>query len=512
MSATRRFIGLAFAMSLAPLPSAAHAQDVVGARAALAGSASRLDADTPEANSTVHLVRPGSMCSATLVAPRLVLTAAHCMPHDPPSASTPRDAVGNWETPGQWYPLYSFPTGGVRITVGPSRSRPRFTATVFRYSVAGYADVMLLALREAVPSDIATPAPVLMDMPGPYDPTRFLRDKRYEMVGWGGIDDANTIPDGRRIAGASFAEYPNDTFFSDSLRVTMRGDGGTEIRGGDSGGSLYWRDPATRRRYLVAVTQGTERGGGRFFLTFARGGSDDRGNRRPNVSAWLKGHLTERVVWERVGHPSAARQIAACQDGLLYALNGDASLWRNRDHGADGRWQRLGTLSGATNLVCAQNRLYYQNGRRELFRVDPNRAGALAPERVGRPWGAARLAGTEVASLDFPLLWALNDDKTLWRNGNLGADGNWTRVGQPGLADRIAATQSEVWALNSDKTLWRNTSGGRDGQWQRLDRPHAALEIAAAAPRAGGETTLWVLNTDYTLWRGRIELGNAPRP
>jgi hypothetical protein len=409
-----------------------------------------------------------------------------------------------------WYPLYSFPSGGVVVTVGPSRRSPRFRSDVIRYSVAGYADVMLLALRDSVPAAIATPAVVVTELAS-YDPTAFLRDKRFEMSGWGGVDAAGTLPDGRLISGASFGAYPNTTYFVDSLRVTMAGDSGVEVRGGDSGGPLYWRDGRGGRRYLVGVAQETETNGGRYFLTFARGGSDNNGNRRPNLGTWLAGHLAERVRWERIGNPGDARKLAACHDGLLYVLKADGSLWRNRHQGVDGRWERVGVLAGATNLACALNSLYYQTADRTLFHVDPNRAGPRAPERVGRPWAAARLTGTQDPSLDFPILWVLNDDKTLWSNATLGHDGNWRRVGQPGLADRIAATQTEVWALNTDRTLWRNTSGGRDGQWLRLDRPHAALEIAATAP-AGGATTLWVLNTDYTLWRGLVERGNAPQP
>lgn len=210
------------------------------------------------------------------------------------------------------------------------------------------------------------------------------------------------------------------------------------------------------------------------------------------------------VAWERVGRPGQARKIAGCSDGRLYAMNADRSLWVNRARGADSGWSLVGKLpDNAQRIVCAAGRIYFQNEAREIFQYVAD--GRF--ERVGRPFAAAEIAGSE-DNTGFPVLWALNDDKTLWRNGNGGVDGQWRKVGQPRAAARIFATPDTIYALNGSKDFYRNRQGGDDEAWERLDRPGAAAEIAVVSNGPSTQPRFYALNTDYTLWEGTVTTWN----
>ena len=52
--------------------------------------------------------------------------------------------------------------------------------------------------------------------------------------------------------------------------------------------------------------------------------------------------LSSSVAFTLVGQPKDARRIAGCQDGRLYALNADKSLWIS-PNGADGTWTWVNT-------------------------------------------------------------------------------------------------------------------------------------------------------------------------
>jgi hypothetical protein len=77
------------------------------------------------------------------------------------------------------------------------------------YNIAGYADIFLLKLARLVPESIAKPMPVLRGLPGDAlrDPTRFWRDQRFEMVGFGNPSRF------RQIADAERGEFPCNTSF-----------------------------------------------------------------------------------------------------------------------------------------------------------------------------------------------------------------------------------------------------------------------------------------------------------
>lgn len=92
----------------------------------------------------------GGACTATLVGPQLVVTAAHCVDY------TSRDRASVY--------------GEFEIRTGPSESRSFSITRIAAYmrdpsEVIGPDDVALLELGEAVPASLATPAPIARAAP-----------------------------------------------------------------------------------------------------------------------------------------------------------------------------------------------------------------------------------------------------------------------------------------------------------------------------------------------------------
>jgi hypothetical protein len=209
----------------------------------------------------------------------------------------------------------------------------------------------------------------------------------------------------------------------------------------------------------------------------------------------------ETVAWRRINARTSPLSLAACSNGRVYVLHADGGLVSTNGSSDSAPWQTHGRLPNAARLACGGTTLFVLGRDRQLFTLPAPTAAAAAPARVGLPHGAATIGGAMHG--DFPTPWALNDDRTLWYNGQGGLDGRWTRVGQPRSAARIAGAAGWVFALNDDRTLWVSPTG-RDGTWRLIDRPHAAVEITATAPPSGTPVTLFALNGDGSLWRGSV--------
>jgi MYXO-CTERM domain-containing protein len=165
----------------------------------------------------------GALCTATLIAPNLLLTARHCVS---PGTGDDRVLCGESVLGDPYPPSAFFATNDAQ----PHNESPFFTATDVRVPVqgtdtCGY-DVALIILAQNVPSDISVPAVPRIDRevePG----------ELYTAVGYGLNEDGD--PNGVRMerVGLSVACQPGSC--GDGVESTeFRGD--TGICSGDSGG------------------------------------------------------------------------------------------------------------------------------------------------------------------------------------------------------------------------------------------------------------------------------------
>lgn len=208
-----------------------------------------------------------------------------------------------------------------------------------------------------------------------------------------------------------------------------------------------------------------------------------------------------QIIWRCVGHQRNLRKLAAGFDDSLYALDEAGRLLVNRNFGLDLSWQFVEEMpANIANLTCAAGVVYYQTDDRFLW----YRSGHGERVRVGQPWGAAVIAGTEDTSLDFSILWALNDDKSLWQNTHSGGDAQWQRIGQLLQAVKIAASHDALFALNVDGSFWMNHSNGADGAWECIGSASEAVEITAASQHQSSAVQLYALHRDSSIWMGVV--------
>lgn len=188
------------------------------------------DLSGPMANAVV-LINSGG-CTGTLVAPNIVLTAAHC-------GYLNEVGVSN---DGGWYPLSSPRT----IAFGPDRSAPLFSTTATAISgpsrngpssVRPITDIVLLRLQRSVPSTVAIPRSIMYERP-----TDIL-SARIAQVGYGGGRDRRSlVGDSYRDWTSSDPELEHAEFRYDPF---VRGPGigtrDTNIENGDSGGPMLYK-------------------------------------------------------------------------------------------------------------------------------------------------------------------------------------------------------------------------------------------------------------------------------
>jgi len=262
------------------------------------------------------VVRLGNGCSGVLVAPTVILTAAHCMGSLAPVGGE----ADIWRTDDpQWQ---SF-TDTMAINFGNDSRDFHGQAMADAYSMPGFDDIAALRLTQPVPYNLAEPALVFIRHPDvDINSTEFrnyLGVRRFTISGWGGGRNI------RQIVAASYGVFPLNSFgvLQPNL-MRLRGGGGATLERGDSGSPAfmqvrldrgfdiyapYYRRlrferflmPPHSNRVVVGIAQGLEGGGGRYVVTFGNGGPtgrDGAGNQKPNIGQWLDNLLYEE--WRRV--------------------------------------------------------------------------------------------------------------------------------------------------------------------------------------------------------------------
>ena len=225
--------------------------------------------------------------------------------------------------------------------------------------------------------------------------------------------------------------------------------------------------------------------------------------------------------WTRIAVlPAGTHAITLASDARLYRLEGSGQLSYCASDTtvctADAtRWTPSVMLPSDTrNIAVAAGVIFYRRADSSLWSVE--RAG---PRSIGRPWAALEIAATE--NSDLPVLYALNDDRSFWRNGSGGVDSGWRMTGRLEGGHKIAATTSTVLALKADGSVWLNRNEGRAETWERVGALDPAVtggdvvSLAAAALRGATEITLYVLQRDRTLWKASIAAGivsDVPAP
>ncbi len=223
----------------------------------------------------------GYMCTGTLIAPKVVITAKHC--------------VRNLDNG------YSYPVNGFRVYVGPTMWNTVFNTRVSAVrTYPGTAiedeDIALLTLTNEIPSDVATPYGYLVSTTG--EGALVIEQTLLTIIGYG-----ESVCGQENNAGVKLRT--EDLFLG---YITAGGDFLTQGRGanhGDSGGPIF-----TPQMKLVGVT--------------SRGSGDCTGEYAGiTIGALVPRHLDMiREVMEAAGYCAPVANEDECDNGIDDDCNG----------------------------------------------------------------------------------------------------------------------------------------------------------------------------------------------
>lgn len=266
------------------------------------------------------------------------------------------------------------------------------------------------------------------------------------------------------------------------------------------------------------------------------------------------------VAWSETSYPYAARKIAACGSGELWALNENKTLWVSDNRGVS--WTYVTTPSSAADIVCDADNLYIFDTNKQIY-GSPISTGLYteggAPPFIG--WFASGLPSQASYVYGGPFaFWAFNTNGGVYYSSTeqtqVGVSVSYTFLGYKetavlagGNSDWVysltassAITADSAARLTATAALWGNTwlSGDirtyllydgtleyNDGFVPAADRqtvlapagataapangwnnmptqpPSALVEIAAAS------NLIYGLDATYHLWQGTVTETNC---
>lgn len=224
--------------------------------------------------------------------------------------------------------------------------------------------------------------------------------------------------------------------------------------------------------------------------------------------------FAETYHFSRVSQDPTLKQIAVCNTGKIYGLFADGTI-RSSMTGAAGsfRVERVARVGALQNIACGGDTLYYLTTGRQLYWI--NRGSAV---NSGHPYAAAEIAVGQDYGDEFPIIFALNDDRSLYRSGSMGSDASWQYKGSPLSAHKIAALNTySLLAINDDGALYVNRASGTDSAWVQQSVCNADLRNTVSVGTSDSGRNFFVLLSDGSLLRGAV--GNTfcnvfpiPRP
>jgi hypothetical protein len=224
------------------------------------------------------------LCSGTLVAPDMVLTAGHCLDFEKPAwEDDPVVGKGTWRPMGQ----------DQTVSIGPDPATPRATYAARWANSAGLSDIALILLAQPVPESVARPAAIMTAEL--YAAFGGLSDKILYQATYGSECSGTSI---RRFGYVRYEGGSPRGVNSFGGLILNWGEPQILVEQGDSGGSLFWWNPNESRLYLTgdfvgwsgsAACTNPARNRPHYVGTFMTGEGDAT---RPNISAWLTEQVT----------------------------------------------------------------------------------------------------------------------------------------------------------------------------------------------------------------------------
>ena len=372
------------------------------------------DNSNPINNAVVRIESNGMICSGVLISSTIILTAAHCFDNNQFVISASRRKL--WE----WSPLLS----DIRVIFGNDILNPVYIGIAKFYNSVGLADIIMLSLSKPVDYSIAKPYRVLTRIPYDLKPINFLKNKTFIFSGWG-LTETGNLPRYRQTAEAKCSQYPFDAFGITNQNNSLKalGVNNSQLMGGDSGSPLIWINPYSGERFVLGIAQGTEPGGGRFTVTFGKGGKTGINEMTPDISKWIEYQLyfsvlpNEEIVvpafswWNKIrkdNYFTTKDSWSIFPSMITYGNKMEIIVQRS-------------ILSGKSPYLKQSYELYRHNG----YIFNPNKPQPLGTVPLFSWWNANR-ADNFTTSSSF---WTVDVNSLTWDGENVTSNENSTKEG-----------------------------------------------------------------------------------